>query len=82
MGHASACAQAVEEEATRRQLPLHFNGARDHADATLQEYKVCICPHGCVWHCWNSHIADAQAWLSKALAAVLDCLLALHCCWQ
>jgi digalactosyldiacylglycerol synthase len=36
--------QAVEEEASKRRLSLKFNGARDHADETLQDYKVFINP--------------------------------------
>jgi len=35
---------AVEEEAGRRRLHLAFNGARDHADTSLQDYKVFINP--------------------------------------
>jgi digalactosyldiacylglycerol synthase len=36
--------QAVREEAERRRLRLCFNGARDHADASLTDYKVFINP--------------------------------------
>lgn len=36
--------QAVQEEAASRRLNLHFNGARDHADSFLQDYKVFINP--------------------------------------
>lgn len=32
--------RAVEEEAHRRRLRLAFNGARDHADESIQDYKV------------------------------------------
>lgn len=35
---------AVQEEAQQRRLNMTFNGARDHADAALQEYKVFINP--------------------------------------
>lgn len=31
---------AVVEEAQGHALPLHFAGARDHADASLADYKV------------------------------------------
>jgi digalactosyldiacylglycerol synthase len=33
--------KAVEDEAHRNQLSVTFNGARDHADSSLQDYKVC-----------------------------------------
>ncbi|GLC35497.1 hypothetical protein PLESTB_000201000 [Pleodorina starrii] len=36
--------KAVEDEASRRNLALSFRGARDHADASLQDYKVFINP--------------------------------------
>ncbi|KAG2497202.1 hypothetical protein HYH03_004791 [Edaphochlamys debaryana] len=36
--------KAVEEEAARRRLALSFRGARDHADQSLQDYKVFINP--------------------------------------
>ncbi|KXZ47328.1 hypothetical protein GPECTOR_36g52 [Gonium pectorale] len=36
--------KAVEEEASRRRLALSFRGARDHADSSLQDYKVFINP--------------------------------------
>jgi digalactosyldiacylglycerol synthase len=36
--------QAVQEEADRRRLNLRFNGPRDHADASLRDYKVFINP--------------------------------------
>ena len=36
--------QAVEQEAGRRHLNLRFNGARDHADEALQDYKVFVNP--------------------------------------
>lgn len=32
--------QAVEEEARRRQLSMQFNPGRDHADQSIQDYKV------------------------------------------
>eukprot|EP00775_Hariotina_reticulata_P013587 gene13587-13712_t len=36
--------QAVQEAAASQRLNLHFNGARDHADSFLQDYKVFINP--------------------------------------
>ncbi len=39
-----ACPQAVEDEARKRRLDLAFKGARDHADSSLQDYKVFINP--------------------------------------
>lgn len=36
--------QAVQEAAQTRRLNLKFNGPRDHADASLQDYKVFINP--------------------------------------
>lgn len=36
--------KAVEEESSRRRLNLRFNGAKDHADECLQDYKVFINP--------------------------------------
>ena len=36
--------QAVQEAAAHQRLNLHFNGARDHADSFLQDYKVFINP--------------------------------------
>lgn len=35
---------AVREETSRRGLRLKFNGARDHADASLHNYKVFVNP--------------------------------------
>ncbi|KAF8056763.1 DGD1 [Scenedesmus sp. PABB004] len=35
---------AVQQEAASRRLNLHFNGPRDHADASLADYKVFINP--------------------------------------
>ena len=35
---------SVREEAVARGLPLEFHGARDHADAGLQEYRVFVNP--------------------------------------
>jgi hypothetical protein len=32
--------QAVEEEARRRRLAMQFSPGRDHADASIQDYKV------------------------------------------
>ncbi|WIA41577.1 hypothetical protein OEZ86_008941 [Tetradesmus obliquus] len=36
--------QEVQQEAASRRLNLQFNGPRDHADASLQDYKVFINP--------------------------------------
>eukprot|EP00878_Enallax_costatus_P038338 GHUV01043544.1.p2 GENE.GHUV01043544.1~~GHUV01043544.1.p2 ORF type:complete len:116 (-),score=42.06 GHUV01043544.1:708-1055(-) len=38
------CMQAVQEAAQGRKLNLKFNGPKDHADASLQDYKVFINP--------------------------------------
>jgi len=35
--------QAVEEEAHRRHLAFKFSPGRDHADQSIQDYKVCAC---------------------------------------
>uniref|UniRef100_A0A7S3QTS2 Digalactosyldiacylglycerol synthase n=1 Tax=Dunaliella tertiolecta TaxID=3047 RepID=A0A7S3QTS2_DUNTE len=37
-------AKAVEEEARRRRLCMHFNPGRDHADQSIQDYKVFVNP--------------------------------------
>jgi digalactosyldiacylglycerol synthase len=34
----------LQDEADRRRLNLRFNGARDHADSSLHDYKVFINP--------------------------------------
>lgn len=36
--------QAIEEEAQRRRLNMHFNPGTDHADQGIQDYKVCVFP--------------------------------------
>ncbi len=38
---------AVQEEAGKRQLPLRFNGAMDHADKRLQVRRRCMWCAGC-----------------------------------